>query len=125
MSETKNGDRFSFQIRSSIFKSQSRSRSRSKTVPEKSVIDFHFKIDQRFPDQNRIPFFVLKTIRDGKIVSGIKIQTERKIGSRFPYENRSPIFKSKSICDFHSGIDQHFSDQNRDHDRDRKLFQKN
>jgi len=34
------------------------------TVPEKSMIDFHSGIDQRFPDQNRIAFFVLKSIRD-------------------------------------------------------------
>jgi len=34
------------------------------TAPEKSMIDFHSGIDQRFPDQNRIAFFVLKSIRD-------------------------------------------------------------
>ena len=38
----------SFRNRILILKIQSRSRSRSKTVPEKSVTDFHFKIDQRF-----------------------------------------------------------------------------
>ena len=35
-----------------------------KTIPEKSMIDFHFRIDQRFIDQNRIPVFIFKSIRD-------------------------------------------------------------
>jgi len=50
--------------RTLIAKFSSRSRSRSKTNPEKSVIDFHFKIDPRFADQNRIPNLILKSIRD-------------------------------------------------------------
>jgi len=40
------------------------SRSRSKTVPEKSVIDFDPEIDQRFSDQNRSAFFIFKSISD-------------------------------------------------------------
>jgi hypothetical protein len=36
----------------------------SKTGPEKSLIDFQFEIDPRFPDQNRIPVFILNSIRD-------------------------------------------------------------
>jgi hypothetical protein len=47
-----------------ILKSQSRSRSRSKIVPEKSVIDFDPEIDQRFSDQNRSAFCILKSISD-------------------------------------------------------------
>jgi len=43
---------------------QSRSRSRSKTIPENSVIDFHFNFDQRFPDQNRSLKFIFKSIYD-------------------------------------------------------------
>jgi len=43
---------------------QPRSLSRLKTDPEKSAIDIHFKIDPRFSDQNRIPIFILKSIRD-------------------------------------------------------------
>ncbi len=35
-----------------------------KPIRKKSAIDFHFKIDPRFPDQNRIPIFILKSIRD-------------------------------------------------------------
>jgi hypothetical protein len=71
-------DRFSFQIRSAIFKSQSQSRSRSKTVPEKLVIDFHSGIDQRFSDQNR------DHDRDRKLIR----------------KNRSAFFISKSMIDF-------------------------
>jgi hypothetical protein len=38
--------------------------SRSKTGPEKSVIDFDPEIDQRFSDQNRSAFFIFKSISD-------------------------------------------------------------
>jgi squalene cyclase len=53
-----------FPNRFPISKQQSRSRSRSKTVPEKSVIDFDPEIDQRFSDQNRSAFCILKSISD-------------------------------------------------------------
>jgi len=50
---------------------QLQSRSRSKTIPEKSLIDFQIKIDPRspildyrLPDQNRIPVFRKKSIGD-------------------------------------------------------------
>jgi len=45
-------------------KLQSRSGSRLKTVPEKSMIDFQIEIDPRFPDQNRSAIFIFKSIRD-------------------------------------------------------------
>jgi hypothetical protein len=54
----------SFRNRIPILNLQSRSRSRSKTVPEKPVIDFDPEIDQRFSDQNRLAFFILKSISD-------------------------------------------------------------
>ena len=48
--EIKIDQRFSFRNRSAIFRSKSRSRSRSKTLPG--------KFDQRFSDQNRIPISI-------------------------------------------------------------------
>jgi len=86
--------------RNPVFKSQTRSRSRLKTVPEKSVIDFHSGIDPRFWDQNRSANFILKSISDWKPVWAAPTQTERKIGIRFSYENRSAILRSKSDPDF-------------------------
>ena len=44
------GSRFSFSIRLAIFIFNSRSRSRLKTIPENSRIDFYLRIDQRFRD---------------------------------------------------------------------------
>jgi len=35
-----------------------------KTFPEKSLIDFHFEFDQRFPDQNRSAIFRSKSDPD-------------------------------------------------------------
>jgi len=55
---------------------------------------------------------------------GVKILTGCKTGSRFSYENRSPIFISNSIRDFCFSTAIRFSDQNRDHDCDQKLFWK-
>jgi hypothetical protein len=67
------------------------SRSRSKTVPEKSIHDFHSGIDPRFPDQNRIPFFVRKSITDFQIKIAIAIAIKNysgKIDQRFSFQNR-------------------------------------
>jgi hypothetical protein len=47
-----------------IFKFQSQPHPRSKTVPEKSLIDFDPEIDQRFQDLYRSAFFIFKSISD-------------------------------------------------------------
>lgn len=91
---------FPFPDRDPVFHVQSRSRLRSKTVPEKSMIDFQNKIDRRFPDQNRFPNFMLKSIRDWKPVSGSLFQMERKTGDRFICKYRSAIFILKSGSGF-------------------------
>ena len=103
-----------------VFRFTSRSRSRLKIFPEKSVIDFQIKIDPRFSFVNRSSFFFLKPDRDWEYVSGSLSQTERKIDPRFYCENRSAIFVHKAIPDFHFETGSRFSDYNRDHDCDQK-----
>jgi hypothetical protein len=53
-----------FRNRIAMLKFSSRSRSRLKTVPEKSIRDFHFAIDLRFCDRNRSAIFILRSDRD-------------------------------------------------------------
>jgi hypothetical protein len=80
------------------------------------MIDFHGEFDQRFPDQNRIAIFILKSISDEKTAFIAFPQTERKIGSRFSCENRSAILILKSICDFRFAIGSRIYFFNRDRD---------
>ena len=68
--------------------------SRSKTVPEKSVIDYHCAIGSRFWNCNRDHDCDQKPIRKNRY------DFHCGIGSRFSCENRSAILISKSICDW-------------------------
>ena len=114
--------RASFTNRIPILKLQSRSRSRSKTFPEKSVIDFHFTIGSWFSCENQSAILICKSDRDWKPVSELQLQTEREIGSWFSFTNRIPILKlqsrsrsrsktfpEKSVIDFHFAIGSRFS----------------
>jgi hypothetical protein len=53
--------RATFSNRSAILKLQSRSRSRSKRIPEKSISDFDLKIDKRFSFRSRVPVLKLQS----------------------------------------------------------------
>jgi len=75
--------RASFRNGVPILNLQSRSRSRLKTVPEKSVIDFDPEIDQRFSDQNRSA--IEKQFQDHKYRRNTKSDPDfrTKIDQRF------------------------------------------
>jgi hypothetical protein len=66
---------------------------------DKSGSDFRTKIDQRFPDQNRIAIFILKS--DPEFIFSIAIaipikNRSGKTGDRFLFQIRFAIFRSKS-----------------------------
>jgi hypothetical protein len=92
---------------------QSRSQSRSKTIPEKSAIDFDPAIDPRFSDQNRSAFFIFKSI------SVFHFQIDQRLKNGFMAKstdgmrNRIPIFVRKSIGDFETTISIMISIKNR------------
>jgi hypothetical protein len=83
------------------------------------------KIDQRFSFRNR------SAISGSKSITEFHFQIDQRLKNGFRNknsdgtQNRIAIFVRKSITDFHFTNAIRFSDQNRDHDRDQKLFRKN
>jgi len=66
---------------------------------DKSGSDFRTKIDQRFPDQNRIAIFILKPDPEFIFLIAITIPIKNrsgKTGDRFSWCDRSAISGSKS-----------------------------
>jgi hypothetical protein len=65
---------------------------------DKSGSDFRTKIDQRFPDQNRIAIFILKS--DPEFIFSIAIMIpiknrSGKIADRFSFQNQIPFFSHR------------------------------
>jgi hypothetical protein len=87
-------DRFSDQNRSAMKKPVLKD---FHSLSDKSGSDFRTKSDQRFPDQNRIAIFMLKSISDFQFAIAIAIPIKNrsgKNGDRFSFQNRSAIFRS-------------------------------
>jgi hypothetical protein len=81
-----------FSNRSAILHFQSRSRSRSKTIPENSLIDFQIEIDQRFT------FKIVQRLKNS-------FRTKSTDGT----QNCILIFVRKSFSDFWIKIDPRFT----------------